>query len=68
MPPQAEAVLGAKADAMASLRSGGEEGVARYNAALKAARWQTWVMNVQVGGGGPLGMTMHGAAAGFEME
>ncbi|KAI8470838.1 MAG: replication protein A 70 kDa DNA-binding subunit [Monoraphidium minutum] len=44
---EAEAVLGASADRMAELRAGGEEGEAAFTAALKAARWQTWVMNVQ---------------------
>jgi hypothetical protein len=51
-PAQATTVLGATADDMAALRSGGEEGDARFRATLKAARWQTWVMNVQVRGAG----------------
>lgn len=37
------------ADDMAAMRQGGEEGEARYKDTLKAARWQTWVMSMQVG-------------------
>lgn len=44
-PPQAELVMGASADALAALRKGGDE--EGFKAALKAARWQSWVMNVQ---------------------
>jgi hypothetical protein len=46
--PQATTVMAATADDMAAMRAGGEEGEARFRATLKAARWQTWVMNVQV--------------------
>ncbi|GBF93866.1 replication A 70 kDa DNA-binding subunit B [Raphidocelis subcapitata] len=44
---EAQLVMGASADDVAALRAGGDEGDARYRAALKAARWQTYVLNVQ---------------------
>ena len=40
--------MGATADAMAAARAGGDAGDAAFRATLRAARWQTWVLNVQV--------------------